>query len=121
MARMTLLDETGVVADKVFAGQKVGLIGNFAAYLLAKNVDRAEANELYDVIIEESPSDEGIPDAQADWFLLVTFAQIAAGPTATEKVTVTVPRAGRMRVAVTLAGTTPSFDPQVILEGVGEG
>ncbi len=120
MARTVLLDETGVTTTNTFKSKMIGLIGDFAAFLVVKNADRGSANELYDAKIQESPDPmegepNGVSDLNATWFDLITFTQIA-DTTGQEKKTQTAPRAARLRVILTLAGTTPSADYKIVLE-----
>ncbi len=124
MASTIILDVTSLTATKTFSSALVGLVGSFAALLDVKNADRGSANETYDFKIQESPDpmpDEvgGLSDADATWFDIVTFTQVAA-TSALEKKTAIVPWAWRLRVVATLAGTTPSCDAKITLTSVGE-
>ena len=124
MARTVIFDVTAQTVDKTSASVRLGLVGDFAAFLVVKNADRGDANETYDYKIQESPDpmpgeDNGVEDVDATFFDLVTFTQIVL-TSGQEKKTVTAPRAARVRVVADVGGTTPQADAKITLVGIGE-
>lgn len=98
-----------------------GIMGDFAASLEVANMDRTTGDETLDVKIQESPDPDSVADGDAVWYDLVTFTQVATSGASTEKIVVTTPHFGRLRLVVTLAGTTPSADVKVLIEGLRVG
>lgn len=90
-----------------------GIMGDFAVSLAAASV-----SGTWDVKIQESPDPDSVADGSADWYDLVTFAQFTGATT--EKVTVTSPHFGRLRLVVTETAAG-SADIKVLMEGLRVG
>ena len=117
MARVNLCRQTGVAATVTLKSVFTDVLGNFAASLKVANADRTTGDETYDAKIQDSPHGLDVADADATWHDLVTFTQVAA-TSGSEKKTVTDPHYSRMRLVLTLGGTTPSADFEVDIEGL---
>lgn len=112
-----------ITATKTYDSILSNLIGDLASSAVWENMDETSGDETYDVKIQHSP-DRGVglegevADADAQWYDLVTFAQVTSGATSSEHKDLTTPHYSRLRVVATLNGTSPSAKLTVIVEGV---
>ncbi len=112
--RLTPKDSVVTLTGTVFASQRTDIVGDFIASFEMTDLG-GSATPTFTPVIEESPSPEEVLDADAVWYTLVSFAAKTAN--GNEKLANTTHHFSRLRVKVTVSGTTPTAKIDIIVEG----